>query len=89
MRLPQTEVARVHAKSHEGTLGHWGQQLNEVLDTLAKLGRAMANQLQFDLPEEQGVVIERAINGWIPPTLQTEWATQQAMKKVMGPASEG
>jgi hypothetical protein len=86
---PQATVARVHAKSHEGTVGHWGQQLNEVLDTVAKLGRAMANHLPFDLPDAQGVIVEQAITCWIPPALQPEWAASQAIAKGMGPASAG
>ena len=86
---PQAEIARVHAKSHEGTVGHWGQQLNEILDTLAKLGRALANRLPFDLPDEKDVIIERTMIDWMPPALQPVWAARQAVSKAMGPASEG
>lgn len=83
---PSTTVARVHAKSHEGVVGHWGQQMNEVADVLAKLGRAMANELAFDLPDEEGVILTDPILPWVPPDLQVDWAVQGVLDKVAGPA---
>jgi ribonuclease HI len=89
IECPNLTVERVHAKSHEGVVGHWGQQMNEVADVLAKLGRAMANGLPLHLPDEEDTTLADHILPWVAPDLQVAWATQHAIDKAMGPANAG
>jgi ribonuclease HI len=87
---PDSVVARVHAKSHEGVVGHWGQQMNEVADVLAKLGRAMANGLVLGLCGESDACMDDGpILPWVSPNLQVDWAAQNVINKFVGPADEG
>ena len=83
------QVLRVHAKSHEGGNGHWGQQLNEVADAMAKLARALANDLPVKLSNGDVLEHNARILPWRAPMPQGSWAADRAAAKRTCPVDVG